>query len=211
MGVVQRNDNVLMIVPPPEPLTTGCQWAKCILPASLEGIVLRCEDASKMDIIPVQQHVYHKVLSGILLDILVCFKVMSSGSYYGFLIFLFFKFTCVQLLGYVVLFLIELERFCDGDSWDCSNSHFICLRRHFYVKWKTYMLMYCVLFFYQKPVLQLMVASVQIYIFLIIQALLYLICVLARQKYHQSYGFLNPKTICYIVKNAEDNPCFHAV
>ncbi|GMQ07809.1 hypothetical protein CsSME_00051849 [Camellia sinensis var. sinensis] len=41
MGVVQRNDNVLMIVPPPEPLTTGCQWAKCILPASLEGIVLR--------------------------------------------------------------------------------------------------------------------------------------------------------------------------
>ncbi|KAF5953178.1 hypothetical protein HYC85_011122 [Camellia sinensis] len=53
MGVVQRNDNVLMIVPPPEPLTTGCQWAKCILPASLEGIVLRCEDASKIDVIPV--------------------------------------------------------------------------------------------------------------------------------------------------------------
>ncbi|KEH31327.1 ubiquitin-specific protease family C19 protein [Medicago truncatula] len=25
MGVVHRNDNVLMIVPPPEPLTTGCQ------------------------------------------------------------------------------------------------------------------------------------------------------------------------------------------
>ncbi|KAL6992267.1 hypothetical protein U1Q18_010376 [Sarracenia purpurea var. burkii] len=53
MGVVQRNDNVLMIVPPPEPFTTGCQWAKCILPASLEGIVLRCEDASKIDVIPV--------------------------------------------------------------------------------------------------------------------------------------------------------------
>ncbi|XAR49790.1 hypothetical protein NMG60_11003929 [Bertholletia excelsa] len=53
MGVVQRNDNVLMIVPPPEPLTTGCQWVKCILPASLEGIVLRCEDASKIDVIPV--------------------------------------------------------------------------------------------------------------------------------------------------------------
>ncbi|XP_077238474.1 putative membrane protein At1g16860 [Tasmannia lanceolata] len=53
MGVVQRNDNVLMIVPPPEPLSTGCQWAKCILPASLEGIVLRCEDASKIDVIPV--------------------------------------------------------------------------------------------------------------------------------------------------------------
>lgn len=53
MGVVQRNDNVLMIVPPPEPLTTGCQWAQCIFPASLEGIVLRCEDTSKIDVIPV--------------------------------------------------------------------------------------------------------------------------------------------------------------
>ncbi|KAK9097760.1 hypothetical protein Syun_024805 [Stephania yunnanensis] len=53
MGVVQRNDNVLMIVPPPEPLSTGCQWGKCILPASLEGIVLRCEDTSKIDVIPV--------------------------------------------------------------------------------------------------------------------------------------------------------------
>ncbi|KAL9459900.1 hypothetical protein AB3S75_003162 [Citrus x aurantiifolia] len=52
MGVVQRNDNVLMIVPPPEPITTGCQWAKCIVPASLDGIVLRCEDASKNDVIP---------------------------------------------------------------------------------------------------------------------------------------------------------------
>lgn len=53
MGVVQRNENVLMIVPPPEPFTTGCQWMKGILPASLEGIVLRCEDASKIDVIPV--------------------------------------------------------------------------------------------------------------------------------------------------------------
>ncbi|KAL0333594.1 UNVERIFIED_CONTAM: putative membrane protein [Sesamum angustifolium] len=53
MGVVQRNENVLMIVPPPEPFSTGCQWSKCILPASLEGIVLRCEDTSKIDVIPV--------------------------------------------------------------------------------------------------------------------------------------------------------------
>lgn len=53
MGVVQRNENVLMIVPPQEPFTTGCQWAKCIFRASLEGIILRCEDASKMDVIPV--------------------------------------------------------------------------------------------------------------------------------------------------------------
>ncbi|KAI3463163.1 hypothetical protein Pfo_019826 [Paulownia fortunei] len=53
MGVVQRNENVLMIVPPPEPFATGCQWTKCIFPASLEGIVLRFEDTSKMDVIPV--------------------------------------------------------------------------------------------------------------------------------------------------------------
>ncbi|KAL3511527.1 hypothetical protein ACH5RR_024244 [Cinchona calisaya] len=53
MGVVQRNENVLMIVPPPEPFTTGCQWTKCIFPASLEGVVLSCEDASKIDVIPV--------------------------------------------------------------------------------------------------------------------------------------------------------------
>ncbi|RWW42766.1 hypothetical protein BHE74_00051639 [Ensete ventricosum] len=53
MGIVRRNDNVLMIVPPSEPFSTGCQWAKCILPANLEGIVLRCEDTSKIDVIPV--------------------------------------------------------------------------------------------------------------------------------------------------------------
>ncbi|XP_057979307.1 uncharacterized membrane protein At1g16860-like [Malania oleifera] len=53
MGVVQRNDNVLMIVPSQDPIPTGCQWFKCILPASLEGIVLRCEDTSKIDVIPV--------------------------------------------------------------------------------------------------------------------------------------------------------------
>nr|CAD1827633.1 unnamed protein product [Ananas comosus var. bracteatus] len=53
MGVVRRNENVLMIVPPSEPFSTGCQWAKCLFPASFEGIVLRCEDTSKIDVIPV--------------------------------------------------------------------------------------------------------------------------------------------------------------
>ncbi|KAI4379240.1 hypothetical protein MLD38_005563 [Melastoma candidum] len=53
MGVVQRNENVLMIVPPSEPFATGCQWSQCIFPVSLDGIVLRCEDASKIDVIPV--------------------------------------------------------------------------------------------------------------------------------------------------------------
>ncbi|KDP25057.1 hypothetical protein JCGZ_22592 [Jatropha curcas] len=53
MGIVQRNENVLMIVPPPEPLATGWQWPKCIFPVSLDGIVLRCEDTSNVDVIPV--------------------------------------------------------------------------------------------------------------------------------------------------------------
>lgn len=53
MGVVQRNENVLMIVPPPDPLPTGCQWSKCLFPGNLEGIVLRCEDTSRMDVIAV--------------------------------------------------------------------------------------------------------------------------------------------------------------
>ncbi|KAL8043626.1 hypothetical protein ABFX02_09G128031 [Erythranthe guttata] len=53
MGVVQRNENVLMIVPPGEAFTTGCQWSQCIFPSSFEGIVLRCEDSSKVDVIPV--------------------------------------------------------------------------------------------------------------------------------------------------------------
>eukprot|EP00249_Psilotum_nudum_P011132 c22981_g2_i1 orf=409-1890(-) len=53
MGVIQRNENVLMIVPPPEPVSTGCQLGKFLLPASLEGIILRCNESSKADVISV--------------------------------------------------------------------------------------------------------------------------------------------------------------
>ncbi|KAF5789557.1 putative uncharacterized membrane protein [Helianthus annuus] len=53
MGVVERNDNVLKIVPPPEPVPTGCRWTSCTLPTSVDGIVLRCEDSSNPDVIPV--------------------------------------------------------------------------------------------------------------------------------------------------------------
>lgn len=44
MGIVQRNDNELMIVPPSEPISTGCEWRRFLLPVKIEGIVLRCED-----------------------------------------------------------------------------------------------------------------------------------------------------------------------
>ncbi|KAH7315873.1 hypothetical protein KP509_21G069000 [Ceratopteris richardii] len=53
MGVVQRNENVLMIVPPSEPVSTGCQWSRFLLPATMAGLLLRCENDSKADIIPV--------------------------------------------------------------------------------------------------------------------------------------------------------------
>ncbi|KAI5069024.1 hypothetical protein GOP47_0015325 [Adiantum capillus-veneris] len=53
MGVVQRTDTVLMIVPPSDPVSTGCQWSSMFLPAHLPGIVLTCEDNSKDDVIPV--------------------------------------------------------------------------------------------------------------------------------------------------------------
>ncbi|KAK8969401.1 hypothetical protein KSP40_PGU014079 [Platanthera guangdongensis] len=53
MGVVRRNNNVLMIVSPSEPFYTGCHWTRCIQPAKIEGIILRCEDSSNSDVIPV--------------------------------------------------------------------------------------------------------------------------------------------------------------
>lgn len=53
MGIVRRNHNILMIVPPSEPFSTGCQWASCIQPTTIEGIILRCEDTSNTDVIPV--------------------------------------------------------------------------------------------------------------------------------------------------------------
>nr|APA20143.1 ubiquitin-specific protease family C19-related protein [Populus tomentosa]APR64315.1 hypothetical protein [Populus tomentosa] len=53
MGVVQRHDNVLMIVPPQEPLSTGCQWFRCLLPTYVEGLVLTCDDNQNADVVPV--------------------------------------------------------------------------------------------------------------------------------------------------------------
>jgi hypothetical protein len=53
MGVVRRHENVLMIVPPTEPIATGCQWGRCLLPTYVEGIVLTCDDTQNGDVIPV--------------------------------------------------------------------------------------------------------------------------------------------------------------
>jgi hypothetical protein len=53
MGVVRRHDNVLMIVPPAEPVSTGCQWVRCLLPTRVEGLVLMCDESQNADVIPV--------------------------------------------------------------------------------------------------------------------------------------------------------------
>ncbi|KAL2495523.1 Ubiquitin-specific protease family C19-related protein [Forsythia ovata] len=53
MGVVQRHDNVLMIVPPAEPVSTGCRWPCCLLPTYIEGLILTCDESQNSDVIPV--------------------------------------------------------------------------------------------------------------------------------------------------------------
>ncbi|WJX27237.1 hypothetical protein P8452_16081 [Trifolium repens] len=53
MGVVRRHENVLMIVPPTEPVSTGCQWIRCLLPTGVEGLILTCEDNQNSDVIAV--------------------------------------------------------------------------------------------------------------------------------------------------------------
>ncbi|KAJ7530555.1 hypothetical protein O6H91_14G008100 [Diphasiastrum complanatum] len=51
LGVIQQHENVLMIVAPPEPVSTGCQWQNLLLPSSIEGIVIRSEETSfKVDV-----------------------------------------------------------------------------------------------------------------------------------------------------------------
>lgn len=52
MGMVQRHENVLMIVPPRERVSTGCRWGKFLLPGNVEGLVISCNETSKFDGIP---------------------------------------------------------------------------------------------------------------------------------------------------------------
>lgn len=53
MGVVRRHDNVLMIVPPTDSISTGCQWNCGLLPTYVEGLVLTCDESQNADVIPV--------------------------------------------------------------------------------------------------------------------------------------------------------------
>lgn len=53
IGVVRRHDNVLMIVPSAEPVSTGCQWIRCLLPMFVEGLIVTCDDNQNADVVPV--------------------------------------------------------------------------------------------------------------------------------------------------------------
>lgn len=53
MGVVRRQENVLMVVPSTEPVSTGCQWARCLLPTYVEGLIITCDDNQNADVVPV--------------------------------------------------------------------------------------------------------------------------------------------------------------
>ncbi|KAK6154614.1 hypothetical protein DH2020_008862 [Rehmannia glutinosa] len=53
MGVVRRHHNVLMIVPPTEPVSTGCRWLSCLLPTYIEGLILMCDESPSNEVIPV--------------------------------------------------------------------------------------------------------------------------------------------------------------
>ncbi|XP_047332530.1 uncharacterized membrane protein At1g16860-like [Impatiens glandulifera] len=53
IGIVRRHENVLMIVPPTEPVSTGFQWSRFLLPTYAEGMVLTCDESQSADVIPV--------------------------------------------------------------------------------------------------------------------------------------------------------------
>ncbi|KAK1291997.1 putative membrane protein [Acorus calamus] len=37
MGVLHRHENVLMIIPPSEPRSTGIQWKRCLFPTHMKA------------------------------------------------------------------------------------------------------------------------------------------------------------------------------
>ncbi|KAM7270399.1 hypothetical protein ACFE04_029613 [Oxalis oulophora] len=43
MGIVKRHENIVTIVPPSDPVSTGCQWLRCLLPTYVESLILTCD------------------------------------------------------------------------------------------------------------------------------------------------------------------------
>ncbi|XP_010434063.1 PREDICTED: uncharacterized membrane protein At1g16860 [Camelina sativa] len=53
MGMVRRHDNVLMIVPPAEAVSSGCRWWHCLLSTYADGLIITCDENQNADVIPV--------------------------------------------------------------------------------------------------------------------------------------------------------------
>ncbi|KAI3718664.1 hypothetical protein L6452_19543 [Arctium lappa] len=52
MGIVRRNENVLMIISSTEAMSTGCRWVCGLLPTYVEGLVLTYDESQNADVIP---------------------------------------------------------------------------------------------------------------------------------------------------------------
>ncbi|KAK3141919.1 hypothetical protein QOZ80_4BG0339890 [Eleusine coracana subsp. coracana] len=46
IGILSKKDGDAMILPPPEPISTGCMFRSCLLPTYFDGIILRFMDRS---------------------------------------------------------------------------------------------------------------------------------------------------------------------
>ncbi|XP_073146640.1 uncharacterized membrane protein At1g16860-like [Henckelia pumila] len=53
MGIIRCHDNVVMIVPPTEPISTGCRWPCCLFPTYIEGLILKSDESQNGEAIPV--------------------------------------------------------------------------------------------------------------------------------------------------------------
>ncbi|KAI3444367.1 hypothetical protein Pfo_001032 [Paulownia fortunei] len=47
VGILQRNNDVLMIVQPQEIVSTGCLWPKLLLPGDIEGLIIGIPETAK--------------------------------------------------------------------------------------------------------------------------------------------------------------------
>lgn len=41
IGMLHRNNDIVMIIQPPEAISTGCLWQKLLLPVDIDGLILR--------------------------------------------------------------------------------------------------------------------------------------------------------------------------
>ena len=50
VGILHRNNDVTMIVQPPEVVSTGCFWQKLLLPVDIDGVILSVSPVADLSI-----------------------------------------------------------------------------------------------------------------------------------------------------------------